>query len=107
VVAGTGIGEKVVEHVPPSGTDPEMMMRIYNGQLGFERRLLGPVQPILADRAWRRRLLRECREWNGSRCAAEQTNERAPLHRSLPSVAATGLIKVAPSLDASPLLQTA
>ena len=57
VVAGTGISQEVVQHVAPSGPDPEVVMRVYDRQLGFERRLLVPVQPILAHRAWRCRLL--------------------------------------------------
>src|SRR6266849_1638311 len=84
VVASTGISQEVVQHVGPSRPDPEVVMRVYDGKLGFERRLLAPIQPILAHRAWRCRLLRGCGERKGSRCAAEKSNELAPFHRCLP-----------------------
>jgi len=51
VVAGTGISQEVVQHVAISGPDPEVVMRVYDGELGFERRLLVSIQPILAHRA--------------------------------------------------------
>src|SRR6266853_4948404 len=84
IVASTGISQEVVQHVAPSGPDPEVVMRVYDGQIGFERRLLAPIQPILAHRAQRCRLLRRCGERKGSRCAAEQSNKLAPFHRCLP-----------------------
>src|SRR5262249_51642479 len=84
VVAGTGISQEVVQHVAPSRPDPEVVMRIHDGQLGFERRLLAPIQPSLAPRAWRPWLLRRRCERKGSRCAAEQSNKLAPFHRCLP-----------------------
>src|SRR6266566_6674316 len=60
VVASTGISQKVVQHVAPSGPDPEVVMRVYDGQLGFERRLVTPIEPILAHRASWCGLLRGC-----------------------------------------------
>src|SRR5262249_1583584 len=86
VVAGTGISQEVVQHVAIScGPDPEVVMRVYDGEVGFERRLLMPIQPILAHRVYRGRLLLRGRsERKGSRCAAEISHELTPFHRCLP-----------------------
>src|SRR5947209_16380857 len=65
-------------------------MGVYDRQFGFERGVLVPIQPILAHRAWRCRLLRRCGEWQGSRCAAEKSNELAPFHCCLPFRCVTG-----------------
>ena len=63
---------------------PEVVMGVDDRQFGFERGLLVPVQPILAHRAWRCRLLRRCGERQGSRGTAEKSNELAPFHCCLP-----------------------
>jgi hypothetical protein len=62
IVAGVRVSQEIVQHVAPSGPDPEVVMGVYDRQFGFERGLLVPVQPILAHRASRCRLLRRCGE---------------------------------------------
>jgi hypothetical protein len=87
IVAGVRISQEIVQHVTVSGPDPEVVMGVHDRQFGFERGLLVPVQPILAHRAWRWRLLRRCGERQGSGCAAEQSHELAPFHCCLPFIA--------------------
>ena len=55
IVAGTGIGQKVVQHVAPAGPHPEVVMRVDDRQFGLQRGLLAPRQPIVAHRARRHR----------------------------------------------------
>src|SRR5262249_51540150 len=50
------------------------------------------IQPILAHRASWCRLLRRCGDRKSSCCAAEKSNELAPFHRCLPSVADFSLV---------------
>src|SRR5580765_6827638 len=57
-----------------------MVMRVYDGELGLEGRLLVPIQPILAHGASRRWLLRGCSERKDGRRAAGKSNELASLH---------------------------
>jgi hypothetical protein len=80
VVACTCIGQQVVEHIAPTGPDPEMVMRVDDRQIGLKDRFLPPVKPILArDREQRRWLLCVSVE-RPRRRPSDQGDELAPFH---------------------------
>ena len=49
VVAALRIRQQFIEQITPVGPVPQMMVRIDDGQIGREDRLLAPIEPVLAD----------------------------------------------------------
>jgi len=50
VVPAVHVAQEIVQQIAPVRPVPEMVVRIYDRQIGLEDRLLPSIEPVLADR---------------------------------------------------------